>query len=72
MDEQLPQLPVRSQGPSVAIVVPRFGAEVGGGAERLAREYAACLAGTFDVTVLTTCALDYRSWQDHFPAGSTV
>ena len=57
---------------SVAIVVPRYGREVGGGAERLAREYALRLADRFEVTVLTTCALDYRTWQDHFPVGITI
>jgi len=53
-------------------VVPRYGAEVGGGAETLARLYAHRLAASADVTVLTTCALEYRTWADHFPAGETV
>jgi glycosyltransferase involved in cell wall biosynthesis len=50
-------------------VTPRYGREVGGGAETLAREYATRLAAVMDVTVLTTCALDYRTWQDHFAPG---
>lgn len=53
----------------LAIVVPRYGLEVNGGAETLARAYALHLAGHCHVTVLTTCALDYRTWADHFPAG---
>jgi glycosyltransferase involved in cell wall biosynthesis len=53
----------------VAIVVPRYGREVNGGAEAHAREYARRLSERVDVTVLTTCALDYRTWADHFPAG---
>lgn len=55
----------------LAIVVPRYGAEVNGGAETLAREYAERLAPYADVTVLTTCALDYRTWADHFPPGES-
>lgn len=55
----------------LAIVVPRYGAEVNGGAEALARAYALRLAGHCEVTVLTTCALDYRTWADHFPAGES-
>lgn len=53
----------------LAIVVPRYGEAVNGGAETLAREYAQRLRPHVDVTVLTTCALDYRTWEDHFPAG---
>lgn len=53
----------------IAIVVPRYGDDVNGGAETLAREYATRLAGRMDVTVLTTCARDYRTWEDHFIPG---
>lgn len=53
-------------------MVPRYGAEVGGGAETLARLYAHRLAGHAEVTVLTTCALEYRTWADHFPAGESM
>lgn len=53
----------------VAIVVPRYGRDVNGGAETLARDYATRLAQHMDVTVLTTCARDYRTWEDHFPPG---
>ena len=49
----------------LAIVVHRYGEEVGGGAEAHAREMAIRLAAEVDVTVLTTCALDYRTWADH-------
>ncbi len=54
---------------NVAIVSPRYGPEVGGGAEGLAREYAQRLAARHAVTVVTTCALDYRTWADHFAPG---
>ncbi len=55
--------------PRVAIVVQRFGADIGGGAEELARRIALLLAADMDVTVLTTCARDYRTWADELPAG---
>jgi glycosyltransferase involved in cell wall biosynthesis len=53
----------------VALVVQRYGPEVNGGAEQLARRIARLLAGDLDLTVLTTCALDYRTWADHYPPG---
>lgn len=55
----------------VAVVVQRYGAEVNGGAEVLARAIAELLAPAHEVTVLTTCALDYRTWADHYPPGET-
>jgi len=53
----------------LVIVVQRYGAEVNGGAEQHARWLAERLAATTDVTVLTTCALDYITWADHYPPG---
>jgi len=53
----------------VAVVVHRYGADVGGGAEEEARRVAHLLAPSHDVTVLTTCAHDYRTWADHYPPG---
>jgi glycosyltransferase involved in cell wall biosynthesis len=53
----------------VAIVVQRYGNEVNGGAELHARLIAELLDGRVHVTVLTTCALDYRTWADHYPPG---
>ena len=55
----------------IAIVVQRYGAEVNGGAEQHARWLAESLAAAADVTVLTTCALDYITWADHYPAGES-
>ncbi len=54
---------------SLAVVVQRYGEEVVGGAERLARLLAEKLAGRHQITVLTTCARDYRTWANVFPAG---
>lgn len=56
----------------VGIVVPRYGAEINGGAETLARMYGERLAARgHAVTAITTCALDYREWADHFPPGES-
>ena len=54
----------------LAFVVPRYGREVYGGAELHCRWLAERLAATgSEVEVLTTCALDYRTWADHYPPG---
>ena len=56
----------------LAFVVPRYGQEVLGGAETLARRFAAHLpADEFQVTVLTTCARDIQTWHNEYPAGET-
>ena len=56
----------------VAWVVPRYGAEIGGGAEEECRRVAELLATDVECTVLTTCASDYRTWADHYPPGESV
>ena len=56
----------------LACVVQRYGAGVAGGSERHCREIALRLAATHDVTVLTTCAADYVTWENEFPAGESV
>ena len=56
----------------IAIVVQRYGEEVNGGAELLARTNAEHLARdprVASVTVLTTCARDHVSWAPHYPPG---
>jgi glycosyltransferase involved in cell wall biosynthesis len=53
----------------VALVVQRYGTEVLGGAETLARRTAELIAPEVDLTVLTTCALDYLTWTDHYSPG---
>jgi glycosyltransferase involved in cell wall biosynthesis len=53
----------------LAVVVQRYGADINGGAELHARYVAERLAKHADVEVLTTCAHDYVTWQDHYPAG---
>ncbi|MCL2425559.1 MAG: glycosyltransferase family 4 protein [Oscillospiraceae bacterium] len=55
----------------VAIVVQRYGVEVNGGSETYARMLAEHLVSHFEVEVLTTCALDYVTWANHFPEGTS-
>lgn len=56
----------------IAYVVPRYGLEVRGGAEHASRMLAERLtANGWDVHVFTTCALDARTWSNHYPAAST-
>ncbi len=56
--------------PALAIVVQRYGPDVTGGSESLARAVAERLAGEYQVTVLTTCARDYVTWRNEHPAGT--
>jgi glycosyltransferase involved in cell wall biosynthesis len=53
----------------IAFVVQRYGLEVNGGAEALCRWVAERMQKYFQVAVLSTCALDYLSWDNHFPEG---
>lgn len=57
-------------GVKFAVVTPRYGANVVGGAETAARAYARRLVGRVEsVEVLTTTALSAKRWSNHFPAG---
>ncbi len=56
----------------VAFVVQRYGTEVNGGAELYARWMAERLLPYADVTVLTTRAIDFYTWADHYPDGETI
>jgi glycosyltransferase involved in cell wall biosynthesis len=56
----------------VTYVVPRYGLEVVGGAEYAARMLAERLVGQlgWEVDVMTTCALDTRTWADEYEPGT--
>jgi hypothetical protein len=53
----------------LALVVQRYAEDIGGGSELHARYIAEHLAARADVRVLTTCARDYVSWKNEYPAG---
>ena len=54
----------------ILFVVQRYGPEVAGGAEAHCREFATRLAARgHDVEVVTSRAVGYMDWADHYPAG---
>jgi glycosyltransferase involved in cell wall biosynthesis len=56
----------------LAFVVPRYGVEIVGGAETLARGFAERLPrDRFDVEVWTTCARDHHTWANAHEPGAT-
>ena len=56
----------------LAFVVQRYGADIAGGSELHCREFAQRLAPQHDITVLTSCARDYVSWANEYPAGEAT
>lgn len=57
----------------VGIVVQRYGNRVVGGAESLAADVAERLnARGYDVTVFTTAATDYITWENDYPPGESI
>jgi len=55
--------------PEVAFVVQRYGEGITGGSESLARAVAERLASEYRITVFTSCARDYVTWRNEWPAG---
>jgi glycosyltransferase involved in cell wall biosynthesis len=55
--------------PPVAFVVQRCGLDVNGGAEAMCLAIARELSSVWNIEILTTRALDYMSWQNHYKAG---
>lgn len=56
----------------LAFVVQRYGADIAGGSEAHCRELAERLAPRHEITVLTTCARDYVTWENTYPGGTTI
>ena len=56
----------------IGLIVQRYGRQVNGGAEVLARMVAEKLALKYDITVLTSRALDYHFWEPELPEGESV
>ncbi|MBK7975624.1 MAG: glycosyltransferase family 4 protein [Deltaproteobacteria bacterium] len=55
----------------LAVVVHRYGPEVDGGSEALARRIAHGLGRDDEVEVWTSCARDYLSWRNELPPGDS-
>ncbi len=55
----------------IGLIVQRYGKQVNGGAEVLARMVAEKLALKYNITVLTSRALDYHFWEPELPLGES-
>jgi glycosyltransferase involved in cell wall biosynthesis len=55
----------------LACVIHRFGTDIAGGSEIHCRLIAGRLARGHDVTILTTCAKDHVTWENHYPPGES-
>ena len=58
--------------PRVAVVVQRYGTDVTGGSESLARAVAERLSKDAEVVVFASCARDYVTWRNELPAGEQI
>ena len=56
----------------ILTVVQRYGDDVIGGAESLTLEVCRRLSAEHEITVLTSCARDYRTWEDYYPPGEQI
>jgi len=53
----------------IALINQRYGLEINGGSEYLARLIAERLAMKYEVEVLTTCALSHEDWKNYYSPG---
>lgn len=56
----------------IAIINQRYGLEVNGGSELYSRQIAEKLAAKYEVEVLTSCALEYVKWKNHYKEGVEI
>lgn len=57
---------------TIALVPPRYGPDVVGGAEAVISETAHMLAARgWEIEILTTCARDHYTWANEYPEGTT-
>ncbi|MFI3237867.1 MAG: glycosyltransferase family 4 protein [Lachnospiraceae bacterium] len=56
----------------IALINQRYGLEVNGGSETLCRQFAEKLLAFYDVEVITTCALEYTTWDNYYPEGIEI
>ena len=56
----------------LCFVIHRYGLEVAGGSELHCRWLAERMAARHEVQVVTTCALDYVEWRNHYPPGHSL
>ena len=56
----------------IALVNQRYGLEVNGGSEYYTRLIAERLTGSFEVDVITTKALEYTTWENHYTEDEEV
>ena len=61
-----------TQKKRICFVIQRYGLEVNGGAEVYCRQLAEKMLPQYEVSVATTCAVDYASWHNEYPAGTAV
>lgn len=53
----------------IALVNQRYGLEVNGGSEYYTRKLAEHLQEKYEIEILTTTALDYRTWENYYKPG---
>ncbi len=58
-------------GKKIGIIVQRYGKQINGGAESHARMIAEKLSVQFEMTVLTSCAINYHSWESELSEGES-
>jgi glycosyltransferase involved in cell wall biosynthesis len=56
----------------LACVVQRYGADIAGGSELHCRDLAKRLAARHEITVLTSCARDYVTWENSHSPGTSM